>query len=253
MTISHTLSVTSPLTTGPEVLEAQKVLAGGNVFGENYLRGPLDAAFGELTGRGCIRGKYYGGWATAALTPTYGEQLDEYLHGLFTPDAQMRKRQALRQVKAKQVPMRLQALTEAVKHIGTKESPAGSNIVRFSKWYGITGPWCAMFATWCYHAAHSKTFQKGVRYAYVPYIVQDARKGTNGLTVTKKPLPGDLVCYDWEGNGVADHVGLFEKGTTMVFHAIEGNTAVGNDSNGGEVMRRSRVGAAVQCFVRVGR
>ena len=32
--------------------------------------------------------------------------------------------------------------------------------------------------------------------------------------------------------------------------AIEGNTRVGNDSNGGEVMRRTRKKSSVICFVR---
>jgi hypothetical protein len=74
------------------------------------------------------------------------------------------------------------------------------------------------------------------------------------MAVTSNPLPGDLVCYDWEGNGVADHVGLFEAWTDKSagkFTAIEGNTAVGNDSNGGKVMRRDRTRSNVQAFVHV--
>jgi hypothetical protein len=37
------------------------------------------------------------------------------------------------------------------------------------------------------------------------------------------------------------------------FQAIEGNTGMGNDSNGGEVMRRQRLVSQVVAFVRVGR
>jgi len=249
----YTLTVTSPMTTGLHVTAAQEVLKQANVFSLDFLRGTVDGVFGEETGRGCIRAKYWLGYATIDLRPTYGNKLDGYLKGLEQPDEKMQKRRELRQKAQSETPMAVKALKQALSKLGTKENPAGSNRVVFSDWYGVTGPWCAMFVTWCYVRAGSKAFVRSHRYAYVPYIVQDARKGTNGLTVTKKPLPGDLVCYDWEGNGVADHVGLFEKGTTMVFHAIEGNTAVGNDSNGGEGMRRSRVGAAVQCFVRVGR
>jgi peptidoglycan hydrolase-like protein with peptidoglycan-binding domain len=253
MAIRHTLSVTSPLTRGPEVLEAQNVLNGGNVFARDFLQGAVDGVFGQETGRACIRAKYWLGYPTAGLDPTYGEKLDGYLHGLERPTAAMLKRTVLRGAEAKQVPMRKLALDEAVKQLGTKESPPGSNIVRYSKWYGIRGPWCAMFVTWCYHAAHSKTFIRGQRYAYVPYIVHDARAGLQGLSVTKTPMPGDVVCYDWNRDGLADHTGLFERGTAQAFHAIEGNTALGNDSNGGEVMRRSRSSSDVLCFVRVGR
>lgn len=247
--IDYTLGVTSPPKTGARVLRAQRVLKGDNVFGRDFLLGSADGVFGEETGRGCIRAKFWFGYPTADLKPTYGPYLDAFLHGLEQPSEEMMKRTALRE---KRKPLRVKALREAQRHIGTKENPPGSNVVRFSKWYGLIGPWCAMFVTWCYVVAESQTFEKGRRYAYVPYIVNDARAGRNGLSVTYDPQPGDLVCYDWDG-GVADHVGLFENGTKSSFFAVEGNTAVGNDSNGGQVMRRERRGSQVECFVRVGR
>jgi cell wall-associated NlpC family hydrolase len=146
-------------------------------------------------------------------------------------------------------PLRAKALTAARGQLGVKESPAGSNRVKFSAWYGLVGPWCAMFVSWAYAQAGSK-----LRYAYVPYIVADARAGRNGLQVVSyaQAQPGDLVCYDWDG-GVADHVGLLESKHGSTFYAIEGNTSYGNDSNGGEVMRRTRRIDQVEAFVRVGR
>ena len=49
----------------------------------------------------------------------------------------------------------------------------------------------------------------------------------------KKPSAGWIITYDWDGDGVADHIGIVEKisGTTVT--AIEGNT------NGGIVGRRT--------------
>jgi len=250
----NTLSVTSPLTQGATVSQAQKTLNGGNVFGRDFLQGAVDGVFGEETGRACIRAKYWLGYPTGELRATYGDLLNDYLLGKQQPTADMIKRTALRQKPASAKPMRAEALEEALKHLGLKERPAGSNIVRFSTWYGVRGPWCAMFVTWCYVGAGSKAFVKGVRYAYVPYIVQDARAGRNGLSVTRSPKPGDVVCYDWDG-GVADHTGLFEKWLVegRSFQAVEGNTGMGNDSNGGEVMRRQRLVSQVVAFVRVGR
>ena len=64
----------------------------------------------------------------------------------------------------------------------------------------------------------------------------------------KQPQPGDIVSSTGQGDGVADHVGFFEKGSRSEFTAIEGNTAVGNDSNGGQVMRRERDGVSVRLF-----
>ena len=88
----------------------------------------------------------------------------------------------------------------------------------------------------------------------VGHIVGDARNNKNGLTTTDNPIPGDLVCYDWEGDTVYDHVGIFEKWLVGAgdFNCIEGNTSYANNSNGGEVMRRTRrVPDQATVFVRV--
>jgi len=134
------------------------------------------------------------------------------------------------------------ALAEACSWLGYQESPPGTNATVFGEWYGLQyEPWCAMFASYCYHHAGSPSFAPGSLYAYVPYILDDARAERNGLAVTVSPAPGDLVIYDWDGAGIPDHIGLFERWTSLTgFTAIEGNTSVSNDSNGGEVMRRDR-------------
>ena len=132
-------------------------------------------------------------------------------------------------------------LERARSQIGEKESPRNSNRCKFSEWYGMTGPWCAMFICWADQEGEVPTdsFRRGQRYAYVPYIVSDARRGLNGLSVTSQPRSGDMICYDWDG-GEYDHVGLFESGDSSRWTAIEGNTSLSDQSNGGEVMRRSR-------------
>jgi hypothetical protein len=141
--------------------------------------------------------------------------------------------------------IRAQALEAATRDLGYVESPPESNRTKYGQWYGMDGqPWCAMAVTsWYLEAGPSSTFREGQTYAYVPYIVSDARNQRNGLTVATTPLPGDLVCYDWGRDGTFDHVGLFEAwagSSPSAFTAIEGNTSAGNDSNGGKVMRRDR-------------
>jgi len=162
------------------------------------------------------------------------------------------------------------ALSRAVTQIGQHESPPESNLTQYGNWYGENGvPWCAIFASWCYEYAtkdvgkgdnpHFRTLTDAVNqgktdyYDYVPYIVSDARNGRNGLVVTSSPIPGDLVCYDWNYNGEYDHVGLFEKWMSgSQFQAIEGNTSTSNNSNGGQVMRRQRdTNSQATTFVRV--
>ena len=150
--------------------------------------------------------------------------------------------------------LRQRALDKAITQIGIKESPPDSNQVKYSTWYGMIGPWCAMFVTWCYdQVGGSPSFVKGQRYAYCPYIVSDARAGRYGLRTTDDPIPGDMVVYDWHHDTIYDHVGLFERWTgDGGFQAIEGNTSTSNDSNGGQVMRRTRNPAGQPTvFVRV--
>lgn len=139
---------------------------------------------------------------------------------------------------------RQRALDKAHTQLGYTESPAGSNLNKYGSWYGQDGqPWCAMFVTWCYEqVGDSPSFVRGSRYAYCPYVVADARAGRYGLRTTDDPIPGDLVVYDWGGDTIYDHIGIFDQWTagTSQFYAIEGNTSVDNNSNGGEVMRRNR-------------
>jgi hypothetical protein len=73
-------------------------------------------------------------------------------------------------------------------------------------------------------------------------VVGDARANRYGLSTTDDPIPGDLVVYDWGGDTIYDHIGIFERWTSgsNQFDALEGNTSVDNNSNGGAVMRRSR-------------
>jgi hypothetical protein len=55
-----------------------------------------------------------------------------------------------------------------------------------------------------------------------------------------EPQPGDIAIYNWDG-GLPDHIGIVESFLTDgTFTCIEGNTSIGNDSNGGQVMRRKR-------------
>ena len=119
--------------------------------------------------------------------------------------------------------------------LGTKESPAGSNKVKYSAWYGLTGPWCVMFVMWCCQQAG---VDLPVRTASCSVLRAAAKSA--GMWVTSDYRPGDIVIYDWGGDGVPDHCGIIETAGGASVVALEGNTAVGNDSNGGEVMRRTR-------------
>jgi hypothetical protein len=153
--------------------------------------------------------------------------------------------------------VRQAAMARAQSQLGYKEQPAGSNNTKYGSWYGMNySPWCAMFVSWCFElgaqdcGTGSPSFQAGKSYSYVPYVVSDARENRNGLSVTQTPAGGDLVCFDWQGDGVFDHIGLFENWSSgRVFDCLEGNTSTSDDSNGGEVMRRQRDAATIPGLV----
>lgn len=120
--------------------------------------------------------------------------------------------------------------------LGTKESPAGSNRVKYASWYGMNGqPWCVMFVMWVCHCAGVAL---PTRTASCTTLMRAAKAAD--MWVNSGYQPGDIVIYDWSGDGVPDHCGIVESVNNAQITAIEGNTAVGNDSDGGEVMRRTR-------------
>ena len=132
----------------------------------------------------------------------------------------------------------IEAATTAVGYI---ESPANSNNTKFGKWFGLNGvAWCGIFVSWCYAQAGLELgnlgFLKGFAgcQSAVAYF-------TKNKMLTENPLPGDIVFFDWNGDGRYDHTGLYVKKLNETqFETIEGNTSLTNQSNGGSVMRRTR-------------
>lgn len=124
----------------------------------------------------------------------------------------------------------------AENELGYKESPTNSNKTKYGAWYGLNGqPWCMMFVMWCFAQAEVSLPAKTASCT----VLKNAAKKA-GMWVTSGYQAGDVVIYDWTGNGVMDHCGIIESFSGSSVVAIEGNTAVGNDSDGGEVMRRTR-------------
>lgn len=149
-----------------------------------------------------------------------------------------------------------QIMNKAASYIGTKESPKNSNNVIFNTHYygkpvsGKSYPWCCAFVWDIFRlCGASKLFYDGKKTAYCPTVKNWAIK--NKLTVSKSQAKyGDIVLFDWGRDGIPDHIGFVESYSNGVFHTIEGNTAVGNDSNGGCVMRRKRTSNTVCLVIR---
>ena len=145
----------------------------------------------------------------------------------------------------------------AISYIGTKESPANSNNVIFNTHYyggnvyGGGYAWCCAFVWDIFRMAGlSDLFYNGGKTAYCPTVQSWGRN--SGQAVRKDcGTYGDIVLFDWNNNDSPDHIGFIEKkNSDGSYTTIEGNTAVGNDSNGGEVMRRTRYQSQISCIIR---
>lgn len=257
---SRTLALTTPNIRGTDVETLQNALKT-NVFDKAYYDGPVDGVYGTLTAQAVHRAEFWIG-VRKPDQKTSGN-LYAYLTGKKPLTLAMRARRATRlRVAAKKRPLRLKAYDLALSQVGVSESPAGSNRQKYGEWYGWNGvAWCAMFQSWCYHYAGSVSINpKLARWAYCPYVVSDARAGRNGLSLTIDPKRGDWVLYDWNSDGVADHIGMFDAWIDQkagTFSTIEGNTSPTNASNGGMVVHygtgvfKPRSKKDVICFVHV--
>jgi len=140
----------------------------------------------------------------------------------------------------------------AKKEVGTSENPANSNRTKYGKWYGLDGhPWCAMFVSWVFDQAGVRLkvgqTSKGFHHCQSAHNIWKQKQ-----RLTSNPQKGDIVLFDWQNNGWADHTGIFvkwENAAKTQFTCLEGNTSVNNNSNGGLVMERKRNKSTVKAFV----
>jgi len=128
----------------------------------------------------------------------------------------------------------------ASSQVGYTENPGNDTI--YGEWFGFNHvPWCGMFVSWCYAQAGTPLpnigFSKG--FAGCQTAVKFFKEHN---MITDTPQPGDIVFFDWNGDGRYDHTGLFvQKKDDIHFETIEGNTSTTNQSNGGQVMKRLRM------------
>lgn len=135
----------------------------------------------------------------------------------------------------------------AASQIGVKESPAGSNKVKYwdtykqntgANWQG--SPWCAAFvACGMWQAKLWPTGKDEGRFRYCPDLVDWAKKNGKWRDRTAVAQTGWIVLFS---NGKrACHVGFVEKRIdSSQIQTIEGNTSTTSNDNGGAVMRRTR-------------
>lgn len=156
-----------------------------------------------------------------------------------------------------------QAIKYAQKYIGTKEVGGNNHGPQVEKWQRLVEnfpgemngqPWCGAFMFSVLLEAGVKNLSWRMR--YVPYIVEDAKLGRNGmkqLVTFADRRPGDLVIFNFDG-GAVDHVGMYVgDNADGTIHTIEGNTSSGTfgpQANGDGVYSRTRTRAVISYLVR---
>lgn len=165
-----------------------------------------------------------------------------------------------------QPPARLRALALAQKHVGVKENPPGSNRgALIDSWNRLANvplgsSYCDAFVHAMFHDAGYELGDPKADDAYCPATL--ALCASNGWEV-RRPLREDVVFYDWNADGVADHVGFVEhvlalrwRGGRFVglIRTVEANTSSGlrgSQSDGDGVYRRTRWVNSATRFVRI--
>ena len=97
---------------------------------------------------------------------------------------------------------------------------------KFWSWYGFESrvEWCACYVSWC--ADQCGYIDKGIipKFAGVVdgagWFADRAQWRGRGY----QPLPGDIIFFDWQGDGTCDHVGIVEKCDGERVRTIEGNS-----------------------------
>lgn len=102
--------------------------------------------------------------------------------------------------------------------------------------------WCADFTSWV-----SKQSGGKMNNPWTPGVVAELKR-SGDWKGKSNPQPGDLVLFDWDGDGGADHIGLVEKvNADGSIGTIEGNTE--NPQTGVEgVWRRTRTMGTILGF-----
>lgn len=94
-------------------------------------------------------------------------------------------------------------------------------------WYGFNSrvEWCACFVSWC---AEQCGYIEG---GFIPKFA-GCVSGANWFKERNQwqdrnyePTAGDIIFFDWEGDGLTDHVGIVEKCENGVVYTVEGNSS----------------------------
>ncbi len=93
-------------------------------------------------------------------------------------------------------------------------------------WYGFNSrvEWCACFVSWC--ANECGYIEAGVIPKFAGCVQGSQWFKDRGLWQDRnfEPSAGQIIFFDWEGDGVTDHVGIVERVENGTVYTVEGNS-----------------------------
>lgn len=150
---------------------------------------------------------------------------------------------------------------------GGPDGKSGNIVPMWDWWKQVTGEnfqgssWCAVAVSWTFAQNNASALVAAKNphgFIYCPDLENWAKAGHAEIVADKtKGMPGDLILFDWEGNGIADHVGIIKKNLNPQpwYITSEGNTSPENvngsqRNGGGWYERRRHVDATIRMIVR---
>ena len=91
-------------------------------------------------------------------------------------------------------------------------------------WYGFNGrvEWCACFVSWCLNqSGYSEPKFAACTSQGVPWFRDHGQWASGNYTDL---APGDIIFFDWDGSGDADHVGIVIGKDDTTVYTVEGNS-----------------------------
>lgn len=102
--------------------------------------------------------------------------------------------------------------------------------------------WCACFVHWCMRntPSASPSYPDTANNAYCPTIASNFQSmGQWGDRDFTNLVAGDTIFFDWEGDGITDHIGLVIGRDDTYVYTVEGN------SNDAVALRKYTIGSSV--------
>ena len=94
-------------------------------------------------------------------------------------------------------------------------------------WYGFSSrvEWCACFVSWC--ANECGYLDAGIIPRFSACTTGEAWFKERGQwqSSSYEPKSGDIIFFDWQGDGKTDHVGIVDRVENGIIYTVEGNSS----------------------------